>query len=486
MRRSFGAVALAAGFLSMVSASRADVSAEAKQLLDSIRFDTVEVTPDKRNAKSATIKAAEGGTITAKGRDGTVYTFTVPKDALLRDAEITIAPVRRFKGPAGEAPFLGVVFEPAGLVFTRPATLQIEAKTEIKAPMPVEIGRGESQNEAITGFPLASIDEIAIFHFSAGGVAGSTSLPAASAAAPAGAFETITSNAPKMNFVEAVKAQRYIENQLRQTLSAERRSQLTSESSGLSPEARTQISQMADALEALAMRTADLQLEGLATGDIGHLDLVMNTVGELMNVARQLELLGALEASQRLWQEILALLDAYYDDIANNCAKFATDLQTILGIIQNASIFGMHEKVESLLRVCVLKRRVAKIQAGGMQYVFDNCSTDGAGSWSVAVSGGPLNGKGSGTMGRNPYLGEWAAVLNMPGLHIRMAGRIKVRHGAAAPGKYDPINMAATVDMATGCGSGGCAAGATGQWSNEAVAKVVEEHCDPGTMAGQP
>ncbi len=67
----------------------------------------------------------------------------------------------------------------------------------------------------------------------------------------------------------------------------------------------------------------------------------------------------------------------------------------------------------------------------------------------------------------------------MPGLHMRMAGRIRLRHAPAGKEKYDPMFMAATVDMATGCGAGGCAAGATGQWSQEAKAEIVEQHCDP-------
>ena len=69
-----------------------------------------------------------GGTLTTTGPDGTVYTLSVPPDALALATTITATPLRDVTGfpfDAQPANRLGVAFTPSGLKFAKSATLTI-------------------------------------------------------------------------------------------------------------------------------------------------------------------------------------------------------------------------------------------------------------------------------------------------------------------------------------------------------------------------
>ncbi len=64
--------------------------------------------------------------ITATAEDGTTYTLTIPKDALLGPEDITLTPVATVTGlPLSGGLVAGVQIEPHGLQLLRPATLEI-------------------------------------------------------------------------------------------------------------------------------------------------------------------------------------------------------------------------------------------------------------------------------------------------------------------------------------------------------------------------
>ena len=93
--------------------------------------------PDTPNPAAATVtrddsRAAAmrvttgGGTVQATGSDGTVYTLTLPADALLLDTTITLVPLASVSGlDLSGGRFAGVQLEPDGLRLFRPATLRI-------------------------------------------------------------------------------------------------------------------------------------------------------------------------------------------------------------------------------------------------------------------------------------------------------------------------------------------------------------------------
>jgi len=65
-----------------------------------------------------------GGSVQATGADGTVYTLTIPPDALLSDTTITMTPITGVSGlDASSDRILGVQLEPDGLRFFSFATL---------------------------------------------------------------------------------------------------------------------------------------------------------------------------------------------------------------------------------------------------------------------------------------------------------------------------------------------------------------------------
>jgi hypothetical protein len=85
----------------------------------------VTVTMDPGRIASARIPTT-GGTIQATGADGTVYTLTIPADALVSDTTISMTPLTSVSGlDVSGGRFVGVQLEPDGLRFFQHATLQI-------------------------------------------------------------------------------------------------------------------------------------------------------------------------------------------------------------------------------------------------------------------------------------------------------------------------------------------------------------------------
>jgi len=92
---------------------------------------TVVPSPDPTHTARAVISAANGGTLTTTGGDGTVFTFTLPANALLSDEEISMTPVMAVGGlPKGGAFVAGVEFQPEGLVLLQPGTLTMAPTTQ--------------------------------------------------------------------------------------------------------------------------------------------------------------------------------------------------------------------------------------------------------------------------------------------------------------------------------------------------------------------
>ena len=92
----------------------------------------ISVQLDASRAVNGTIVAAAGGALSATAADGTVFTLTVPANALFDDQPVTMTPVQA----TGAFPFAGglaagVELEPKGLVLLTGATLSIHTPTPI-------------------------------------------------------------------------------------------------------------------------------------------------------------------------------------------------------------------------------------------------------------------------------------------------------------------------------------------------------------------
>ncbi len=87
----------------------------------------VTITKDLSRSTSTLISAALGGSISTTAQDGTVYTLTIPPDALVSDETITLTPVTAVDGMPLSGGLSGAVnFEPDGLSLLEPATLEIQ------------------------------------------------------------------------------------------------------------------------------------------------------------------------------------------------------------------------------------------------------------------------------------------------------------------------------------------------------------------------
>jgi hypothetical protein len=115
----------------------------------------------------------EGGEMVATGADGTVYTLTIPDDALLAETTVSMTPVAAVAGlpTSGEVTY-AVQLEPSGLELFDFATLTIEPVDELSIDEQIPFGYEGSGEGMFVALP--AIDDpgitIRILHFSGYGV----------------------------------------------------------------------------------------------------------------------------------------------------------------------------------------------------------------------------------------------------------------------------------------------------------------------------
>ncbi len=115
----------------------------------------------------------EGGTLSAKGADGTTYTLEIPSDALLTETRIKMTPVGSVDGlPFGGEQTYAVQFEPEGLSFNNFVTLTIVPALEIPLDQQITFGYQGEGKGLVLAPPVADSREIKIqmLHFSGSGV----------------------------------------------------------------------------------------------------------------------------------------------------------------------------------------------------------------------------------------------------------------------------------------------------------------------------
>ena len=114
----------------------------------------------------------EGGSLSATGADGTVYTLDIPKDALLTETTIGLTPVASISGmPFGEQTY-AVQFSPDGLFLYNAAVLTIAPVEAIPVGEQIAFGYLADGKDVILASPVfdSSEIEIQVQHFSGNGV----------------------------------------------------------------------------------------------------------------------------------------------------------------------------------------------------------------------------------------------------------------------------------------------------------------------------
>jgi hypothetical protein len=137
---------------------------------------SVSVTLDTAKATTAVIPVT-GGTLTATGTDGSVFTLTIPDKALGGDEKVTMTPLSAINGlPFSGGLVAGVQLEPDGLELFEMATLTIKPAKDVPIANQVAVSyHGTGDNLFMQ--PLDPTEGISmhILHFSGDGVAsGST------------------------------------------------------------------------------------------------------------------------------------------------------------------------------------------------------------------------------------------------------------------------------------------------------------------------
>jgi hypothetical protein len=126
------------------------------------------------------IIAALGATLTTTGADGTVFTLTVPPNALLSDELITMTPVSSLGGiPVTGGLLAAAQIEPTGVVLVQPATLTIQPPALV--PIANQVGfayQGGGQDFSLSSLANTNTITLNLTHFSGHGV-GSGSVPQA-------------------------------------------------------------------------------------------------------------------------------------------------------------------------------------------------------------------------------------------------------------------------------------------------------------------
>jgi hypothetical protein len=130
------------------------------------------VTTEAANARGATI-GPDGGTISATGANGAVYTLSIPAGALDDDTEIGLYPVSSLAtipGPTGIA--AGAQFSPDGLHLIVPATLTIELPAGVDATGASGVS-WTGDGAGVHAYPVLVTDRtltLNVLHFSGDGV----------------------------------------------------------------------------------------------------------------------------------------------------------------------------------------------------------------------------------------------------------------------------------------------------------------------------
>ena len=133
---------------------------------------------DTARAVTNTVGSA-GGTVTASGVDGTVYTLTVPANAVAADTAITVTPVARFTNlpfnGSDTAAAYGVQLAPEGASFDKVLTLHVALPGGTRMPIDQQLPfswTGSGQAVALAALdPASAAIDLKLQHFSGWAIA---------------------------------------------------------------------------------------------------------------------------------------------------------------------------------------------------------------------------------------------------------------------------------------------------------------------------
>jgi hypothetical protein len=280
---------------------------------------SVSVTLDNAKATTAVIPVT-GGTLTATGTDGSVFTLTIPDKALGGDEKVTMTPLSAVKGlPFSGGLVAGVQLEPDGLELFQMATLTIKPAKDVPIANQVAVAyHGTGDNLHMQPLdPTAGIS-MHILHFSGDGVASGIT----------GEIEAQAKNPPTD---AADQAAQQIDAQANAAIAAERQAAILGTASD--PAAAAHI---ADILSGTVNKWFDQVVEPKVAAAQADYTLTDDAVYNALVWLRRLALLGAEDSHQaqidRLTTQLEALRNAYEKALGDRCIN-QHDVSAVLPLI---------------------------------------------------------------------------------------------------------------------------------------------------------
>jgi len=280
---------------------------------------SVSVTLDSTKATTAVIPVT-GGTLTATGTDGSVFTLTIPDKALGGDEKVTMTPLSAVKGlPFSGGLVAGVQLEPDGLELFQMATLTIKPAKDVPIANQVAVAyHGTGDNLHMQPLdPTAGIS-IHILHFSGDGVASGIT----------GEIEEQAKNPPTD---AADQAAQQIDAEANAAIAAERQAAILGTASDQAAAAH-----VADILSGTLNKWFDQVVEPKVAAAQADYTLTDDAVYNALVWQRRLALLGAEDSHQaqidRLTAQLEALRKAYEKALSDRCIN-QHDVSATLALI---------------------------------------------------------------------------------------------------------------------------------------------------------
>jgi uncharacterized membrane protein YphA (DoxX/SURF4 family) len=276
---------------------------------------SVSVTLDTAKATTAVIPVT-GGTLTATGTDGSVFTLTIPDKALGGDEKVTMTPLSAVNGlPFSGGLVAGVQLEPDGLELFQMATLTIKPAKDVPIANQVAVSyHGTGDNLYMQPLDPTSGISMHILHFSGNGVASGIT----------GEIEEQAKNPPTD---AADQAAQQIDAEAAAAIAAERQAALT----GQPP---TQ--DVADILKGTLNNWFDQVVEPKVAAAQADYTLTDDAVYNALVWLRRLALLGAEDSHQaqidRLTAQVEELRKAYEKALGDRCIS-QHDVSAVLPLL---------------------------------------------------------------------------------------------------------------------------------------------------------
>jgi hypothetical protein len=276
---------------------------------------SVSVTLDNAKAATAVIPVT-GGTLSATGTDGSVFTLTIPDMALGGDEKITMIPLTAVSGLPFSGGFVaGVQLEPEGLELFQMATLTIKPAKDVPIARQVAVSyHGTGDNLYMQPLDPTAGVSMHILHFSGYGIASGIT----------GEIEKQAKNPPTD---AADQAAQQLAAEANAAIAAERQAAQT----GQPPS-----NNLADIVKGTMNQWFDQVVEPMVAAAQADYTLTNDAIQSALAWLRMLSLIGAEDQHQaqidRLTAQLEALRKAYEKALSDRCVS-QHDVSAVLPLI---------------------------------------------------------------------------------------------------------------------------------------------------------